>query len=208
MSKKLKVEDISKHVRQLFFENQKDFLIYYNLAHTEHVVTHSTEIAAYYELTDIQSMALYAAAWFHDTGHLLNVMKGHEEISISLLKEFLETKNTDPEFIRLCSVCILSTKMPVKPVSLIEKILCDADTYHLGTPDFWRVDKLVWDELEIRLGEKVNNRLEKSLSFLEKHVFYTEYCQSILNQGKDTNIRILKERINNSHDQDTRADIV
>ena len=37
------------------------------------------------------------------------------------------------ELIQRVSSCIQATRMPQSPLSQVEKIMCDADLYHLGT---------------------------------------------------------------------------
>ena len=46
--------------------------------------------------------------------------------------------------------------MPAVPSTLVEQIICDADTYHLGTEDFLHLDKLVWQELELIFNQTHN----------------------------------------------------
>jgi hypothetical protein len=86
----------------------------------------------------------------------------------------------------------MATKMPVVASTLMQEIVCDADTYHLGTKDFPDRDKLVWQETELRLGRPIENKVQRSLQFLEKHQFFTGYCKQHLSTGKEKNIQYLK----------------
>ena len=109
-----------------------------------------------------------AAAWFHDTGHLNGAPEGHEERSVQIMKEFLATKGIEEKIITEISICIRGTKMPAVATTLVEQIICDADTYHLGTKDFLHFDKLVWQEMELRLKRSIHNKVQRSLLFLER----------------------------------------
>lgn len=183
---------IKEHVEQLFNTYTKPWLLYHNLAHTQQVVQHAEEIAAYYLLEEDILFVLLAAAWFHDTGQLLGDMATHEESGVQIMRSYLSDQQVDEKIQDEIAQCILATKMPVKPVTLIEKILCDADTYHLGTQDFIIMDKLVWQELELRLARTFDKHAEHTLHFLEAHTFYTAYCQQLLNEGKHQNMQQLK----------------
>ena len=47
------------------------------------------------------------------------------------------------------------------------------------------------------MEQKTNaNWNEKTLKFLKHHKYFTPYCQSILNKGKEENINILKAKLN------------
>jgi len=189
------LNDIKVYVEELFREHQQPWLLYHNLAHTQQVVQHAEVIAARYLLNDRKHFIVVAAAWFHDTGHLLGELALHEETGARLMQEFLASKNIDQPTLRDITKCILATKMPVHPVSVEEQILCDADTWHLGTEDFWIKDELVWLEMESRLHKHFDNRVALSLHFMEAHTFYTPYCKQLLNEGKRQNIKQLKKML-------------
>ncbi|WP_204306740.1 hypothetical protein, partial [Klebsiella pneumoniae] len=72
------------------------------------------------------------AAWFHDTGFSSGQAEGHEETSVQIATQFLQSRHTDEGIMQRVASCIRATKMPQSPVSLIEKILCDADLQHLA----------------------------------------------------------------------------
>jgi len=159
---------------------------YHNLAHTESVVGHVKEIAAWYLLNETDTFILSMSAWFHDIGHLYGEIKGHEERGVVIMQHCLH--NIAGDLITAISQCILATRFPTHPTTLREQIICDADTYHAGTPLFRQTDVLVEKEMEMRTGTTFPDWHRKSLHFLQQHVFYTEYCRTRLNEGKQQNI--------------------
>ena len=183
------------YVRKLFARFDKPYLLYHNLEHTERVVEHAREIALHYALPEDALYVVLTAAWFHDTGHLLGNIAEHEELGVRIMQEFLYGKQVVQPIIDKVAKCIMATKMPPQPVTLAEKILCDADTYHLGTEAFLKTDALVWQELELRLEKTIDHKQERSLRFLEEHTFFTDYCRELLEEGKRRNIASLKSRI-------------
>jgi HD superfamily phosphodiesterase len=181
------------YVRKLFARFDKPYLLYHNLEHTERVVDHAREIALHYALPEDTMYVVLTAAWFHDTGHLLGNIAEHEELGVRIAQEFLYGKGVAQPIIDKVARCIMATKMPPRPATLAEMILCDADTYHLGTEAFLKTDALVWQELELRLGKTVDHQTQRSLQFLETHTYFTDYCRELLEEGKQLNIRYLKE---------------
>ena len=186
-------EHIATYVTGLYTQYQTAILLYHNLGHTQTVVKRTQEIAANYSLNDEDKFTILAAAWFHDTGHLFAEAEHHEARSVSIMRDYLETKGTKIKIIDLIEGCILATKVPQSPKSLLEEIICDADIYNLGIDDFFRTDKLLKRETELR-----NNTLlddwewdKKTLDLLENHKYFTLYCQDTLEKGRQKNIEIL-----------------
>ncbi|MFT3680112.1 MAG: HD domain-containing protein [Ferruginibacter sp.] len=189
------IEKVEKYVRHLFYNHCDRKLVYHNLVHTEHVIKRIKEIAAHYSLSLQDEFILYCAGWFHDTGHLFVPAGQHERKGIELMEEFLSPYNIDEVTITLVARCIFVTKFPGQPLSLPEKIICDADLYHLGTPAFITIDKLVKKEFELRNNFVPANWNELTLSFLQAHHYYTGYCQNLLNDGKKKNIALVSAMV-------------
>lgn len=183
-------------VIDLFDKHKKDELDYHNLDHTRSVVTRSHEIAAQYELKEKDLAVLYIAAWFHDTGHLFVEPAIHEIKSNELMKNFfaLQGLETD-EIIPLIENCILATRVPQAPKTLPEQIICDADTYHLGTKEFKTSNKKLKKEyISRKLIPADINWNKQSLDFLESHKYFTPYCKELLEEGKQKNIERLRAK--------------
>ncbi len=192
MEKKELLIDMKAHVQGLFTTFGNPQLPYHNLEHTQQVVKHAEEIASHCTLEEEMLFVLLTAAWFHDTGHLWGDMTTHEERGVGIMQAYCRDKQVDEKTIAAIAQAIMATRMPVKPVTPVEMILCDADTYHLGTLEFCKMDALVWQELELRLQQTFNSKTAFTLRFLEAHSFYTAYCRALLNGQKQENIRLLK----------------
>ena len=173
-------------VTHLYESPELPFYPYHNLAHTQSVVKHVREIGAHYQLGPAEMSTLLIAAWFHDVGHLYGQMKGHEEWSVAIMEHYLS--DIDPGWMADISRYILATRFPNHPIDLPEQIICDADTYHLGTPLFRQTDPLVHQEMELRKGVTLGDWSRKTLELLRRHIFFTDYCKVLLEQGKAENI--------------------
>lgn len=186
----------SDHVLRLFEEMAQPNLTYHNLQHTRNVVERAEEIAAQYELGDNDMLALYVAAWFHDTGHLFTEQMGHEQQSIELMRQFMQEQGVSTDIINKCESCITATEMPQRPASLIEEIICDADTFHFGTKEFIETNKAVKKEYELRgYLHFIQDWTANTIALLERHTYFTNYCKVLLNEGKQENIDRLKKKL-------------
>ena len=187
---------IEAFVMELFEKNQTAKLQFHNLEHTENVVARSKEIAAVYNLSERDQLVLYTAAWFHDTGHLFEDPSRHELKSVDLMKEFVAKYTDDEALLKEISECILATRMPRNPKGLLQQIISDADTYHLGTKEFKTTNKLLKKEFEARnIPEPPAGWRKESLRFMEMHEYYTDYCKNLLNEGKQQNIEKLRKKL-------------
>lgn len=183
-------------VKDFFDQYTTKALLFHNFEHTQNVVERSKEIAATFDLSEHDQFIVYIAAWFHDTGHLLVDPEKHEIKSVELMKTFLMRYSIDEETIRQISDCILATRMPRNPQNLLQKIICDADTYHLGTKEFKATNKLLRKEYELRhIPEPPNGWRKGSLDFLLAHEYYTDYCRNLLTPGKMENIERLRKKL-------------
>jgi len=186
---------VQEHVSDLFEANKKQRLFYHTLEHTQETVKRAEEIAAHYKLSEKEMLAIYIAAWFHDIGRIFTGPENHEEKSVELMKSFMYINYPDAELIQLVEGCILATKQSVTPSNLLQQIITDADTYHLGTKEFRRTNKLVRKEILME-GKTTKEEFDiKTLEFLEKHKYYTSYCIELLNKGKEENTEKLRAKI-------------
>src|SRR5882724_9772016 len=142
------LQQISDHVHSFYAAHAQPALLYHNIPHTVEVVEAAKNIAGHYNLSDREFFIVVAAAWFHDTGYLTNGSEQHEDKSAELAENYLKTIGVNEADIAEIKKCIVSTKMPQQPVSLLEKIICDADLFHLGTGDFKEKSKLIKKEIE------------------------------------------------------------
>jgi predicted metal-dependent HD superfamily phosphohydrolase len=186
---------VKEYVSNLFTQSAPSYLIYHNISHTEHVVNHAMEIANYYKLDERAHFILIAAAWFHDVGHLYTEMEIHEEAGAQIMRTFLERENISEELIEEISVCIMATKYPPQPKRLMEGIICDADTWHFGTKEFEVTDEQVKQEVKLRTDKNLANWYQWTLKLLKEHRFFTSYCRSKLDAGKQQNIEYVQRKI-------------
>ncbi|HEY5405931.1 MAG TPA: HD domain-containing protein [Ginsengibacter sp.] len=189
------LKDVQGYVEALYNKLQSAELLYHNLEHTQKVVMQCNQISAAYVVDETDGFIITVAAWFHDTGHLFGVPLNHEERSVEIMKDYLEKKVEDTKIIDAIAGCIMATKVPHRPTTLAEKIICDADTFNLGTKDFTDTDSRLKKELQLRVNIPPDDWDSDTLNMLIKHKYFTSYCRKLLNRGKQENIAIVIERI-------------
>ena len=193
------------YVTELFEKYQQPELIYHNLTHTIAVVTRTNEIVSNCQLDESDRFIVTAAAWFHDCGHMFGPAIEHEARSIIIMREYFTPLVKDNRVIERIEKCILATMLPNDPHSLTEEIICDADSYHLGTNEFPHINELVKEEFKLRNGYTPDDWDIRTLQLLENHTYFTPYCIKLLGKGKESNIELVIKYIGKDHKTDMNS---
>jgi len=189
------LEKVKQQVLSYFKLRNTEGLLYHNRKHTEDVVAAATQIANHYQLNDRDFFIVIAAAWFHDTGYMEDTAN-HEEKSARMAGEFLKAQYADDELINEVNGCIMATRMPQKPVGLLQSIICDADLFHLGTDDFDGNNKQLRKECKAvyHCDFSKQDWRHKTIQFMQAHHYHTDYAQMLLADQKDKNLQELKDK--------------
>ncbi|MES2775707.1 MAG: Pycsar system effector family protein [Bacteroidota bacterium] len=190
------LEDVKQELTHLFHAHTKEGCVYHNISHTENVVSRAGEIGRFYQLDDRDFFTVVTAAWFHDVGYYTGQPVGHEQRGAELAENFLKSKGLDDESIQKIKGCIMATQMPQQPHGLLEQIVCDADLYHLGTPQFAEMNKKMRKEVEWRTGKKISKQdwREGAVTLLEGHHYHTDYAKGLLDEKKQENLDRIRQK--------------
>ncbi|MGB8704981.1 MAG: HD domain-containing protein [Gillisia sp.] len=170
-------------------------LPFHSIQHTQDVFKYVKTIANYEEVYGQDLEPILIAALFHDTG-MAETYVNHEEQSVVYALEYLKKEDYPENKTKIVTDCILATKLPQDPHSKAEKIICDADLYHLGTEDYiFRNERLrvEWEQFfEKEYSDEEWYAI--NVEFLENQQFHTWFGKTVLKNRKDINCKMLKER--------------
>ncbi len=168
-------------------------LYYHNINHTQNDVLPAAERLA--EKEGIKGDALYlllTGVLLHDIGYI-EQYENNEPIAARIAGEVLHGYGYEPDQIELITNIILSTRMPQKPKTLLEEIMCDADLDSLGREDFHDLGmKLHREHIEFNISTSKNEWFHQQLTFLEDHTYFTNAARELRNEGKSRNIDKLR----------------
>lgn len=201
-AKRLLVQEARTYITDLLSHKLSKDIKFHTLQHTQEVVAACEKLADYLQLPDDDRFALLLAAWFHDSGYTGGTAKDHETLSIKLVNDFLNAHSITDDIKNKVTGCINATRMPQNPGTLIEKIICDADLFHLGTDAFDEKSKLLRQELS---GFGDNNVSKKdwrkiNIRFLKRHEYFTAYGKEKLQREKDKHLAELLDKKDKKHD--------
>jgi predicted metal-dependent HD superfamily phosphohydrolase len=183
------LEQVKQHVLAYFNTHAQKKLVYHDQQHTEEVVAACMQISNHYQLNDTDFFIVVTAAWFHDTGYFED-MSSHEQHGAQLAGDFLKTIQVDATVIEQVKKCIMATIMPQNPTNLLERIICDADLFHLGTIGFLERSKAMRKEVAKITGTEISKHdwRQKTIRLMEQHHYHTDYCRLLLDVEKEKNL--------------------
>lgn len=172
-------------------------ITYHNAQHTLNVLEAAEHLLEAERVPQSERWLLLTAALFHDTGFLKSY-KNHEEHSCGIAKEILPGFGYSSTAVESICTLIMATKLPQSPTDQLQQIICDADLYYLGSPNFFRDSENLYKELKAE--EIVLNHEEwnlKEFSFLRSHQYFTNTAIAEKSAKKKQYLKQIRDRWKN-----------
>ncbi len=187
-----------KVVRNLVIDNYPKFR-YHNADHGIDVWEVFRNYALILRIPYQDRIAGELAALLHDYVFVQG-RKDNEEKSSLFAKKYLPSLGFNQYIVSLAANSILPTKMPQKPLNLLEKLLCDADLDNLGRNDFFEKNEALRQELGV---EDRQSWYKQSYEFLRNHQYHTALAKELRDEGKKRNIAKLQAILGSKFEDDT-----
>lgn len=191
------LDEAEHFVRKLLKDNLSSLYIYHNFKHTHGVVSAVNQIAESESLDPSDKELLLIAAWFHDTGYI-NGFVNHEDSSIAILSDFLKQKGKSDDYIAKVSNLINATRYDYAPQTHFEKIIKDADYFHLGIEEYFLSCESLrkeWQNLDQKSYSDYDWIVENSDFLQNRHRFYTNFALENWQPLKEKNIKSMQKKI-------------
>ncbi|MFB6318335.1 HD domain-containing protein [Saccharicrinis sp. FJH54] len=171
------IAGLKHHITRMLENELSDQLTYHRVHHTLSVLEVCQQYIKRMHVPPPDAYLLRTAALMHDTGYLVSSIN-HEEESVRIARNILPEWNySDPEIARINGM-IRATRIPQKPLNILECILCDSDLDYLGTDRFYPVSQTLFRELmnlNVIGSEKEWNAMQ--ITFLQNHSYHTPYAK-------------------------------
>jgi predicted metal-dependent HD superfamily phosphohydrolase len=187
--------DVEAYLTNFISDQVPKEYAYHDVQHTLDVVAAVQEIGKSFELGDNELELIVLAAWFHDTGYDKGALN-HEERSAKYAEDYLKKYSYSPEKIKVVQGCILATKMPHTPETLLQRIICDADLSHLGQNVYWDRCSRVRQELTLTKSSIMSELewIDFELNFINQHKYQTTVADHLYGKRKQKHIRQLQKQ--------------
>lgn len=191
------LEAVEKYVKKLMEENLPIHIYFHDFKHTQNVKNQAILLGEKMKLKAEDLEVLTLAALFHDTGFTVSY-KRHEEESQAIASTYLKNKNYPDHKIKQVLQLVHVSRTNVAPASLMEKILVDADTSHLGQKKYRTVSELLWKERIKNLPDYQPSELDwrrENYAFLQNHNYYTKAAKKEYGERKSINLKKARKRL-------------
>jgi len=187
--------EVEAYVTNFISEQVPSEFAYHNIEHTINVVHACREIGRLVQISEQEQTILELAAWFHDTGYDKGP-QDHEERSCKYARAYLAKQDFDEIALQTIEACIMATKLPQTPTSLLQQIICDADLSHLGLKNYWDRCGRVRQELTVTKGVMMSEQewIDFELGFITSQQYKTEVAKALYNKRKNKHIRQLRKQ--------------
>lgn len=171
-------------------------LVYHDIEHTLNVEKAAIRFAMLEGINEYELALLRTAALYHDAGFILQY-HSNEDFAVQLARNILPNFGYKTDEIKVICKIIEATQSNNEPVTLLEKIMCDADHDYLGRPDYFHIANRLRVELVSQEQEMSDHEwIEFQLNYLENvHVYFTETAKNIRYLGKQSRITELKNQL-------------
>lgn len=189
------LKEAESFVEAFFAENVPAKYVFHDFEHTVQTVGAVKVLAEGCQLDAHTIELLQLATWFHDTGYAQGP-EDHEERSCANAERFFRGKISDTDLDTIFR-CIRATKVPQKPVDLLEQIICDADLSHLGMDIYWDRNSKLRQEFALTRDKVMNDQdwVDFEINFMLGHEYHTAVAREMLNKRKAKHIqRLLKQK--------------
>ncbi len=169
-------------------------LHYHGIHHTEYVTQTAERIALAEGIRGEALLIIKTAALFHDAG-FVEQYNHNESTGATMAKTWLPKYGYTPEQVAQVCDLVMATRVPQEPKNQLQRIICDADLFYLGSPNFHAVADTLFQELKDR--QVVQNKRDwdaVQIKFLTQHTYHTDFANKKAQPGKLRHLEEIKER--------------
>jgi len=152
----------------------KPNLYYHGIHHTMDVYEVSIKIAELEDVSQEEKIIINTAALYHDAGFVYQY-EHNEVLAVKMVNEILPKFGYADEQIKVIGDIILTTRIKSRPITLLQKIMSDADYDYLGRHDVSSIAATLHKELSeygFPFSEVEWNKMQ--IKFLQKHEYHTQ----------------------------------
>ena len=175
-------------------------LTYHCLGHTQNeVVPAADRLATLEKVGDEDRLLLLTGAYFHDLG-FIRQRQDHELISIQLAEQTLPVFGYSDAHIAVVRGIIQATRLPQSPITLLERIMADADLDDLGHENFWKRSNDLRQELDY-YGIKFTDEewYTYQLRLMQSHKYFTDSERVLRDTAKQQHMLAVKRLLDQAN---------
>jgi len=184
---------VAKAVEGIADQHSLPAMLFDNVDRIHYIVKSCEKIAGFTELLEEDYFILMVSAWFYELGTITRNSMSSTHLAI----DFLSAHDISQPLIDRITALLAAVDSDNSPANELEEIIRDGVTYYYGKKSCNESFELERKEKEL-VEQTVVDRLiwlQQKLIILQKHKYYTIFCQQSLDEGKRKNIVELEKAL-------------
>jgi uncharacterized protein len=192
-------ETIRSGILQNLGDNLSKDLLYHCVGHTIDVEIQAERIAFSEKISNQEDLFLLKiACLYHDSGFLFTYNE-HESAGCDLVMKELPAFGLSRQQVEMVVGMIMATKIPQRPLTKLEEVICDADLDYLGREDFFPISNNLF--LELKAGNFIVSENDWNLvqvKFFKQHEYFTLTTKNLREQQKQKHLEVIEAMMINA----------
>ena len=189
------LRDTALYVKDYYNHHFTEPYYFHNYNRTMNIVRNCDALAVSMNLGKQDLKLAHLAAWFLELGYCHDY-QDYQAKSVELAREYFTTKELEDGIFEKIQECILSTRVPQQPVSLISQLVCDASMYHLADKEcLQNADALRAEYAAIAQKEFTDEEwLNENIKMISNHFYFTTAARDLFQKRKDKTLAAYQAR--------------
>ncbi len=180
------LRETALYVRDYYSRHFSEHHYFHNYNRTMNIVRNSDALAVNMNLGKQELKMAHLAAWFLELG-VHRDYHDYQVISVELARDYFKTKELEAGVFDKIEECILSTRIPQQPVSLISQLVCDAGMYHLAEKEALQNLDALRVENSVIAGKDFSDEewLNENIRTISNHFYFTTCARELFQKRKE-----------------------
>jgi len=180
------LRDTALYVRDYYAAHVNDQYSFHNYNRTVNIVRNCDALGVTMNLGGQELKLAHLAAWFTELGFSED-HRNYQGKSVKLAREYFRTKKLDDGVFEKLEECILSTRVPQQPVSVISQLICDATMYHLAEKDSLQLAESLRNEFAAVAQVEYSDEewINEYIKMINNHFYFTRTAREIFQKRKE-----------------------
>ncbi len=187
------IDSAAEFVTDLLVTRLPEQYVFHTVDRTNEIVQACQEIGEAVGLKQADLQTVVLAAWFLHAG----LVESEPGRSVKIATEFLGSKNYPAESIKKVVNCIQDVVPVQNPQSLLDEVLCDAESLHLAKKKYFSKSELLRVEQEKVSGKPLADIewMEYRVQALNTKPFHTAYAREEYGKRRSDNLVKAQEEL-------------
>ncbi len=180
------LRDTALYIKDYYDGHFTEQYYFHHYDRTMNIVRNCDALAVNMKLGKQELKLAHLAAWFLELGYSQD-HHNYQAKSAELARKYFKTKDLEDGIFEKIEECILSTRVPQQPVSVISQLVCDASMYHLAEKDaVQQADALRAEHAEVSQTAFTDEEwLNENIRSISNHFYFTTCARDLFQKRKE-----------------------